>query len=175
MSDQITESNDNQPEEIDEYSDDNMTIGVQVAPEFKEKVEVKRLVNTIRNTLENELESDIIVEMGLLIEDDSKIQELNRQFRGIDAPTDVLSFATSESDIFTAIAPEMPVYLGDVVISYPQAEEQAQNAGHSTEEELGLLVVHGVLHLLGYDHDTEEKKAQMWAKQESILGKNLID
>ena len=104
-------------------------------------------------------ESDLTVMLG----DDALLQELNFQYLGIAAPTDVLSFPAGEIDPDTG-----RVYLGDVVVSYPRA--QLQSAGrHSLEEELQLLVVHGVLHLLGYDHGAAEDKSKMWAVQEQIL------
>lgn len=95
---------------------------------------------------------------------DAEIQALNRDYLGHDAPTDVLSFPSNETD------PESGTrYLGDVVVSVPRAADQAQQAGHSLEAEVQLLVVHGVLHLLGHDHAEEEEKARMWAAQAEIL------
>ena len=92
------------------------------------------------------------------------MQELNRQYRDIDTPTDVLSFPAD----FTDPESEAP-YLGDILISYPRAEKQAAAGGHSTLAELQLLVVHGVLHLLGFDHAQVQEKAEMWAAQSEIL------
>ena len=103
-------------------------------------------------------------DLSLALGDDEQIQRLNRQFLDIDAPTDVLAFPASEID------PDSQVeYLGDVIISYPRALAQSIAAGHSVEDELCLLVVHGVLHLLGYDHSNEQEKAAMWAVQDQIL------
>jgi probable rRNA maturation factor len=102
--------------------------------------------------------------LTILITGDQKIQELNRQFRGVDAPTDVLAFPAGHAD------PESGgTYLGDVVISFPQALNQAAEAGHPVQAEIQLLVVHGVLHLVGYDHGEPEGKAEMWAAQRAIL------
>lgn len=95
--------------------------------------------------------------------DEETIRRLNRTYRGIDAPTDVLSFPTR-----TEISPGVR-YLGDVVIAFPYAARQAQQEGHPLDGELALLTVHGVLHLLGYDHDTEPARRQMWAIQREIL------
>jgi len=104
------------------------------------------------------------VELTIVISDDEQLRQLNDQFRSIDAPTDVLSFPADFVD------PENDVpYLGDVLISYPRAEAQAQESGHPVMAELQLLVVHGVLHLLGYDHAGVEEKARMWAAQSEIL------
>ncbi len=108
-------------------------------------------------------------EMAVVLTDDAEIQALNRQYRGVDAPTDVLAFAESEPTDPFVTSPEGESYLGEVFISLPRAEEQAEEVGHSVEEELALLVAHGTLHLLGYDHETEEEEAEMWALQERAL------
>ncbi len=107
-------------------------------------------------------------EVAIVISDDESLQELNRRFRGVDAPTDVLAFPDDTRGPFVG-APGFPRYLGDVVISYPRAREQAEQAGHSVEAELQLLVVHGVLHLLGHDDQSGPERAKMWAAQEAIL------
>jgi probable rRNA maturation factor len=99
-----------------------------------------------------------------VLADNVRLQELNRNYLGIDAPTDVLSFPASETDPETGAR-----YLGDILISIPRAEEQAQSGGHPLEAELQLLVVHGVLHLLGYDHAETGEKAKMWKAQSEIL------
>ena len=104
-----------------------------------------------------------------MITDDSGIQSLNRDFLGYDTPTDVLAFSALEDDGPFVSAPEAGGYLGDVIVSYPRAVAQAQEHGHSPEQELNLLVVHGILHLLGYDHADDEAKAAMWARHDAIL------
>ncbi len=98
------------------------------------------------------------------ITDDAVLQKLNHQYMGIDAPTDVLSFPVPFENPDTG-----NIYLGDILISFPTAVRQSKSAGHPTEEEIALLLVHGILHLLGYDHTTNEEKESMWALQESIL------
>jgi len=103
-------------------------------------------------------------ELTIVLTDDEQLHQLNRQFRGIDAPTDVLSFPSDFIDPDTSSP-----YLGDVLISVPQAMIQAAEAGHSIADEIRLLTVHGVLHLLGYDHAEEAEKARMWAVQDEIL------
>lgn len=103
----------------------------------------------------------------------AQIQALNRDFLGIDAPTDVLSFPSGEVDPDTGA-----LYLGDVILSLPQVQAQAAAAGHPALAEAQLLVVHGVLHLLGYDHGEPEQKAAMWAAQAAILqqiGAEVLD
>lgn len=107
--------------------------------------------------------------LTLVITDDEEVRRLNRQFRHVDAPTDVLAFPAAAAAPFVE-APGQPFYLGDVIISHPRAVAQAAEAGHSVQNELALLAVHGVLHLLGHDHATPQEKATMWAAQEAILG-----
>jgi len=103
-------------------------------------------------------------ELTIVITNDDQLKELNREFLNIDATTDVLSFPVNELDLDSG-----QNYLGDVLISYPQALQQAKKAGHSVEDELCLLTVHGVLHLLGYDHIEQDRKEEMWAVQAEIL------
>jgi probable rRNA maturation factor len=103
-------------------------------------------------------------ELSILLTDDARLQALNQKYLGIDAPTDVLSFPASETDPETG-AP----YLGDILISVPRAQAQAEAAGHPVEAEVQLLVVHGVLHLLGHDHARADEKARMWKAQAEIL------
>lgn len=102
----------------------------------------------------------------MLLTDDATIQELNRTYRGLDRPTDVLSFAQREGE---GSRPDDPV-LGDIVISVERAEEQAGAYGHSLAREVGFLAVHGCLHLLGWDHEEPADEAAMMAKTEEILG-----
>lgn len=103
-------------------------------------------------------------DITIVLTDDSQLRELNRDYLGIDAPTDVLSFPASELDPETGAR-----YLGDILISFSRASEQAQSAGHPLEAEIQLLVVHGTLHLLGYDHADAKEKKRMWAAQAEVL------
>lgn len=96
-----------------------------------------------------------------------RVHELNRQYAGIDSTTDVLSFG-AEGESYK-VEPGEPPYLGDVVIAYPVAEKQAQEAHLTTLNEIQLLAIHGTLHLLGYDHDTPERQAEMWAYQSAAM------
>jgi probable rRNA maturation factor len=107
-------------------------------------------------------------EVSVSFVDDEEIHALNRAYRGVDRPTDVLSFALEEGDDFPAPDGTLPV-LGDIVISVPTAVRQAAEYGHSVERETGFLLVHGFLHLLGYDHDTEEAEREMFGLQEEVL------
>jgi probable rRNA maturation factor len=101
--------------------------------------------------------------------DDAGIRELNREYRQADKVTDVLSFALEDGD-GPAPPPGVPRLLGDVVIAVPTALRQAVERGHSADAELGLLLIHGLLHLLGYDHDPAAKKKKMWGRQAELLG-----
>jgi len=103
-------------------------------------------------------------DMTIVLTDDEQLHELNREYLGVDSPTDVLSFPAAESDPETGTT-----YLGDILISIPRATQQAQAAGHSVEDEVQLLVVHGTLHLLGHDHATAAEKARMWQAQAEVL------
>ena len=105
--------------------------------------------------------------LALVITDDKALRALNRAYLGIDAPTDVLSFGGESPDFVSA--PDAEPYLGDVVISYQRAQAQAAAAGHPVDAELALLVIHGVLHLLGYDHIRPDDKAAMWEQQAHVL------
>ena len=98
--------------------------------------------------------------LSILLTDDSEIQVMNRDYRGEDRPTDVLSFPAGD---------ELAEYLGDITISVETAVVQAQTAGHQPIEELQLLAIHGTLHLLGYDHLSIEEKNEMWAVQTAVL------
>lgn len=103
-------------------------------------------------------------ELSIVLTDEARLHELNLNYLGIDAPTDVLSFPASETDPETGAR-----YIGDILISIPRAQSQADAAGHALESEVQLLVVHGVLHLLGHDHAEPEDKARMWKAQAEIL------
>lgn len=131
-------------------------------------------------------------ELDVSIVSNDEIQVLNRDYRGLDKPTDVLSFAMTEvtsefdvdfahllvedegeeDDVNDAEADEeelLPQHLGDIIISYPRAQEQAADYGHSLDRELAFLAVHGFLHLNGYDHQTEEEATAMFAIQDEVL------
>ena len=111
----------------------------------------------------------------MVLTDDNTVHELNLAHRNVDAPTDVLSFPNHDSvDSVDLILPEELLeeeadYLGDIIIAVPYAQRQAAKANKSLQEELELLVVHGVLHLLGFDHATSAEEARMWEVQRQIL------
>lgn len=109
-------------------------------------------------------------EVSITFVDDRAIADLNRDHRGLNKPTDVLSFSQLEGEELAALPEGQPVLLGDIVVSLERCMEQAADYGHSFERELGFLVAHGMLHLLGYDHQTPEDEAAMMGKTEEILG-----
>lgn len=113
------------------------------------------------------------IELSVLVTDDAELHRLNREYRGIDRPTDVLSFA-SEDEAGTGPAfvrpPHMPRFLGDLAISYQRVLAQAEEYGHSAARELAYLTAHGVLHLLGYDHERgPEDAAAMRQREEAAM------
>ncbi|MCW1968719.1 MAG: rRNA maturation RNase YbeY [Anaerolineae bacterium] len=114
------------------------------------------------------LSDDAQHEVSIVLSDDAQLQTLNRDYRGQDKPTDVLSFEGQDPD---------GVYLGDIIISMQRCAEQASEANHSLDDELALLVIHGVLHLVGYDHATDEERDTMWriqrAAQQTALARTL--
>ncbi len=110
-------------------------------------------------------------EVSVTLTDNAYIHTLNRQYRNIDRPTDVLSFALNESEEpEIADGPEVNV-LGDIIISVERAREQAKEYGHSLQREIAFLTVHGMLHLLGYDHMEEEERREMEQEQRFVMEK----
>jgi probable rRNA maturation factor len=113
--------------------------------------------------------------VSISVTGDEEIRSLNRDFRNTDRTTDVLSFGNNDADNGVVSADEFPTPpgeeapLGDIVISYPQADRQATIAGRPVEHELALLTAHGVLHLLGFDHATESDQGCMFNKTDEIL------
>ncbi len=108
--------------------------------------------------------------IGLHLVGDVTIRALNAEHRGIDAHTDVLSFPLHDpSGAPFVVPPDQPKSLGDVVVSHPRAVEQAVAFGHSTDREVGYLVAHGVLHVLGYDHEEEADRSRMRQREEEAL------
>lgn len=108
--------------------------------------------------------------LGIVITDDDAVRKLNAEFLGINEPTDVLSFLNEADDGFVA-PPDAPPYLGDIAISLETARRQADAIGHPIHNELAHLLVHGILHLCGYDHvHSPEEEAAMRAREEHYLG-----
>ena len=126
-------------------------------------VEPAILEQTALQTLRHS-DAALQADLTLVLTDDAQLQQLNLEYLGIDAPTDVLSFPGGDTDPDTQM-----LYLGDVIISLPRATAQAAAGGHPLEAELQLLVVHGTLHLLGHDHADPAEKARMWQAQAEVL------
>ena len=117
------------------------------------------------------IEDDVEVSCALV--DDERIHEINREYRHIDRSTDVISFAMEDNDQFYVEG--MPRTLGDIFISVDHAKKQAEEYGHSLRREMCFLFTHGILHLLGYDHMTDEQEKEMFGLQDEILGALSIE
>lgn len=135
-------------------------INIDNQQDFQESALLERAARFTLELQPDSADADITI----VLTDDQQLHELNRDFLGVDAPTDVLSFPASEEDPETGAS-----YLGDILISIPRAAQQALAGGHPLEAEVQLLVVHGVLHLLGHDHAEAEEKALMWNEQAKVL------
>lgn len=135
----------------------------QVGPVDTTAIEQAALLTLLRHELGEPCE------LAIVISDDDALSDLNQRFRGIPGPTDVLSFADDTKGPFSSGAAGFPRYLGDIVISLDRARAQATEAGGSLSDELQVLTVHGVLHLLGYDHEEAHDKESMWEQQTEIL------
>ena len=108
-------------------------------------------------------------EVSVRVTDDSAIHRLNREYRGVDRPTDVLSFSFVEGGPPSGLPADEPLPLGEIVLSYPYAERQAVELGHPTGTELAWLAAHGTLQLLGYTHETDERAERMEALEQRVL------
>jgi probable rRNA maturation factor len=131
-------------------------------------VDVKPLRKAVSRTLVQQGVTEPC-EVVVVISDDAVLCDLNSRFRGISEPTDVLSFADDTRGPFVGGGGQFPRYLGDIVISIDRARDQAEAVGGTLTQELQLLTVHGLLHLLGHDHGEPAEKAAMWAAQAAIL------
>jgi probable rRNA maturation factor len=134
----------------------------------------KEQINMIEQLLNYAAEIEHVpngAEVSISFVDNERIRIINRDYRGKDQPTDVISFALEEKGEgeIEIVGADIPPLLGDIIISIPKAKEQAKEYGHSFMRELGFLAVHGFLHLLGYDHKTEEEEKVMFSKQKDIL------
>lgn len=155
-----------------------MEIDILIDEEFEGRLES----DWLRKRAEQVLAAEGIgaeAELGLVIAGQERVQQLNRDYLGEDRPTDVLAFAMLpekspdeglEESLFVT-PPDGLRHLGEVLISYPQAELQAQEHGHAIEREIVLLTIHGILHLLGYDHAEPEQERIMRAREADILSR----
>ncbi|HEX8597228.1 MAG TPA: rRNA maturation RNase YbeY [Chloroflexia bacterium] len=144
-------------------------ITVQVESLFEQKVDADALHRLAMHVLKSE-GAPTPLEVGVVVTTDAEVHALNRQYLGHDYQTDVISFGMAEEGSEEFITPEeRPQYLGDVVISYDRAAEQAPEYGHGTEREVATLLVHGLLHLLGYDDTTDPDREKMHKRQDALL------
>jgi len=131
------------------------------------KVNQKKIERIIKKVLQN-LKVDEETEISVLFTDDKFIRSLNNKYRGIDKPTDVLSFSLQEGAI-KSLEVESDKLLGDIIISVETAQRQADNLNHSMEKELTVLLIHGLLHLTGYDHEKDKDFKIMREKESEML------
>lgn len=137
-------------------------IEIRVHIKFASRLNRERLKKIARKVLRAE---NARGDVTIYVTDDAEMRALNRQFHATDAPTDVLSFPTrAESRLIKRL------HIGDIIISYETARVQARDAGWRIADEIDLLAVHGILHLLGYDDLTPRARKKMWARQKEILG-----
>ena len=150
-----------------------MEINVLIEDDFGEYLEADWLRGVAGKVLLTRGEGSEI-ELGLVIAGQEKVRQLNQTYLGEDAPTDVLAFAMTPQQVGMeqlpfVVPPDGITHLGEVIISYPQAVIQAEERRHSVKREIAILIVHGVLHLLGYDHDEPEAEREMRAREQEIL------
>lgn len=146
-------------------------IEVEIQNEANYAVDADSLCDAVRLTVQQHADrlpgdGEAGYAVTVVIDDDEAVAELNMQFRGVAAPTDVLSFP---GDNLPFEIPDEPYYLGDLIIAFPYTTEQAAREGHNLRHSLMLLAVHGTLHLLGYDHATPDERAAMWQVQDRAL------
>jgi probable rRNA maturation factor len=143
-------------------------IAVEIDPPYATEVVADDIIAVTVQTLRHEGAAPPL-ELGVWITNENEIRTLNRTYRGMDSGTDVLSFGAAGEHSFVQ-APDAVRHLGDIAISFPHVVHQAEDYGHSRARELAYLLVHGTLHLLGYDHERTEDAAVMRAHEEAVLG-----
>ncbi len=151
-----------------------MEINVLIEASLEENLEVSWLEGVVEQTLVAE-GVDPASEAGLVVVGQERIRQLNLSYLGEDRATDVLAFAmlpeSAQGEAAPFVAPPDGLkHLGEVIISYPQAVSQAEEHRHPVKREIAVLIIHGVLHLLGYDHDEPEREQKMRAREAEILG-----
>lgn len=138
---------------------------ISAAEEFERFVEVEDLRRIAAGVLAAENVPE--AELGVLVTDDEAVRRLNAEYAGEDETTDVLAFSLREGEEF--VSPDGVMRLGEIIISYPTASRQAAEAGRLVDEEMAHLLVHGILHLLGYNHAEAEEERVMRARTEELL------
>ena len=144
------------------YKVNEITIYNETSFEFPYQDIIEKIVNKAL-----EIEGVKKASCSIIIVDNDYIHKLNKEYRGIDRVTDVISFALEDEK--SMVIPDEIRLLGDIYISLDKAKEQAKEYGHSIKRELCFLAVHGIYHLLGYDHETKEEEEIMFKKQEEVL------
>ena len=148
-------------------------INIQVEKSFYHLIDKKGIKIIAKNVLKSEGITPPF-EASLVFTNSETVQQLNRDYRGVDRPTDVLAFymlQQQEAESSFIPPPDKILHLGEVIISYPQAVAQAEEQGHSVQKELALLTIHGLLHLLGYDHKKPDEENKMRKKEREFLEK----
>ena len=142
-------------------------MNIEIFNETNEKLEkeLTELKDILSDYCNREKLDNVI--FNIIIVDEAKIKEINKEYREMDKVTDVISFALEDDLVMTS--PDGIRVLGDIYICIERAREQASEYGHSFKRELSFLAVHGLLHLLGYDHMNEEEEKIMFSKQEEVL------
>lgn len=150
---------------------DYATINVEVDEPFAAEIDATALEELAAYVLQGEGVAGP-VEVSIWITTEEELHRLNQTYRNVDSSTDVLSFGMDEDeeDLPFVNAPDQARYLGDLAVSYPHAVRQAAEYGHSLQRELSYLVTHGLLHLLGYDHEEPNEAQVMRGREEALLG-----
>jgi probable rRNA maturation factor len=139
----------------------------RICPAAEELARAAARLALARGMMDSGLAPQTAIELGISLADDAEQRRLNRDWRGVDQPTNVLAFPAWEPG--TAIPPEAPLLLGDVVLAFETVAREAEEQGKPLPDHLSHLIVHGVLHLLGYDHGTEAEAVRMESLETSIL------
>ena len=162
-----------QPDRAASLSDfENLKVGIEFAVEdgLIATWDEPRVAALVRSIVDREFQDGGDYAISLHLVGDDTIRHLNTEHRGIDTHTDVLSFPLHDPNgMRFVLPPGQPANLGDVVVSHPTALAQAHDFGHSVEREIGYLVAHGVLHVLGYDHEEVEDRRRMRYREEEAL------
>lgn len=143
-------------------------IEFHINPPWADKVDLDRIERAIVTTLQLQSEQIEGVEacsLSFVVVGDKEMTRMHESYRAEAGTTDVLTFPSDEDDL----PEEMQGYLGDIIVCYPQAARQGHGEGHTPQDELDLLAVHGTLHLLGYDDETAEEKVRMWQQQRAAM------
>lgn len=150
-------------------------IGIDIDPQFSDMVDEKRVQALALQVLAAEGMAKPY-EVSLAFTDSETVQRLSRDYRKLDEPTDVLAFSLRDrpdANCLFVMPPDGVTHLGEVIISCPKAAEQARQQGYSSDRELALLIIHGMLHLLGYDHEQPDDERKMKERERSLLDRWL--